>query len=303
MTTRSHRPLYVIGYLCVLMLSLLWPINAIRDLLAISAGYPYADSDPGLVSEYGFHYRSSTDYVAWYLSTTRLSLRGRRFQNHWDNGRSDSDDWSDVGRWHLYAIDHGLTVDHQAVVGAIALWVRGPGAGPDGRGHVALVETAKAGGLIDVAEYDFQSPSNHFKRYEFGTRSNVPPADLYIHFERTLPGGVWNNRTPASGGIKDGVVLVADVFDNGNGGLDFAKISVSESRGGGAWSGYRIIRKTNYGGLSRASIAVPYAVPKGVTCVRATFDVFSLNRSFDGRPARQLAPMGIRQYNVFGSHC
>jgi hypothetical protein len=97
----------VAGFMLLLALSTLWPISAIRELVDVNSGYPYAGNDPSAVSEYGFRYRSCTDYVAWYLGTTGLSLHGSSLRNGWDSGRPEFDDWSDPGVWHVKAMGSG----------------------------------------------------------------------------------------------------------------------------------------------------------------------------------------------------
>jgi surface antigen len=245
---------------------------------------------------WGFGARNCTSFVAYRMEQHHVTLHGVPFKDAWSAGIAGK--WDHAKYWNLYAPKVGVTVDHTAAIGAIAQWTGGD------HGHVAIVTNVR-GTNIDVEEYNWESASNQYGDYQYGTRTNIPAADNYIHLERTLPGGMWNDSTPASGTISGSVNLSAHVEDNGNGGLDRAQITASESSDGHHWNSWHVIQPVSYGGLAAGSIGKTYSFPSGIVCARVSFDVFSLNNKSLGTQmqSRQYSPHGIRQYRASGASC
>jgi hypothetical protein len=297
---RPKRPL-TIGFALLLAVSLIWPVMAIIDLVSVMRGYPYASADPTTASPYGFPYRSDTDYVAWAVRQTGVTFHGRPFTNDWDGGQPGLDQWGEPSHWSVYAISLGFTVDHNPAIGAVAEWTAADATGR--QGHVAMVTHTSRDGRIDIDEYDFPTTANGYARHAFSHRADLSPADLYIHLERPLPGGIWDPATTPSGTIDDPATIVIDADDNGNGGLDHIAVTASELTDDGTWTPWEPIRLIALDGGPHGTITIAYAMPGTVACAQLSFDVFSRNRSTDGSYARQLAPSGLRHYSRHGITC
>lgn len=145
-------------------------------------GYLYAGHCPGagiadVVDRWGLYECNCTSYVAWALTA--------------NNQRTD---WfirgaMDAWNWPHVAQLAGLEVDRNASVGAVAVW---PSIAPP-FGHVAYVMGVGARSTIDVAEYNFPSPSGG-QTFGFATRTNVADDDaMFIH----VPAGPLSARRVA----------------------------------------------------------------------------------------------------------
>lgn len=109
-----------------------------------------------------------TNYVAWRLIREGVD----RKIDYLHNGG----DWADDAR------SHNITVNHKAVVGAVAQWEPGAG-GLSSAGHVAYVETV-GDGWIDVAEDNYPSGPMNIRRVK--AQSSEWPSN-FIHFPRPAP--------------------------------------------------------------------------------------------------------------------
>jgi surface antigen len=135
-------------------------------------GYPYSSRCPvagvaEVVDRWGMYACNCTSYVAW-----ALVANGQRI-DWFVPGAMDAWNWPHVARLS------GYVVDRRPTVGAVAVWPKV--ARPFG--HVAYVTAVRAGGTIDVAEYNL--PSFGEETFIFDTRTSIGTAGaVFIHVPR-----------------------------------------------------------------------------------------------------------------------
>lgn len=125
-------------------------------------GSPAAAS---VISPYGYYYRNCTDYAAWKVSA--LGVKPAQYRG-----------LGNAKLWAARAPAHGLRVDNQPAVGAVAVRTAGT------FGHLGFVEEVNPAGYprgtIKVSQYNYHADGNYTERY--GT-----PAFFgfvaFVHFE------------------------------------------------------------------------------------------------------------------------
>ena len=139
-------------------------------------GYRRSNGAWSLLSNRGFGYRSSTDYVAWATGLTWASF-------HFPTGRGAA------GTWKTFAGGAGLQVAATPSVGDVAWWAATTG---NRAGQVGVI-TGLAGDAAVVSEFDADGTG--------AFSSQTVHADAYLHRSTTVPAAppAWSPGTAAVG--------------------------------------------------------------------------------------------------------
>lgn len=167
--------------------------NVFAQQVVDPTGYPYKsqpdcqNDGTGCVNDdWGFYRGECTSYVAWKINNDRGTGSAPYFFFNSQYGAGDAQRFSHGGHWdnalqdalnNISTTNTAYLLDHIPAIGAVAVWNTTPG---NAYGHVAYVEAVRSNGNIDVSEYNFSTVSR------YGTRSDIAPADHYIHFNAAV---------------------------------------------------------------------------------------------------------------------